>query len=240
MKSMGYILTLLAFLGYLLTGCQRSTTEVWDDTKTASRHVGRGLRSLGGKHGNSRQVSSREEFCWVDEQGRQRIGGPKDYVPLPDEDLADEIAMAEYATSLPYDEPGAEGSIIPGVESFQSPTQTPEMCRIFANIQFPYNSSLVKGEGNLRTAKNIAEYLKNHPRIYLFVEGHCDERGPEAYNLSLGARRSNVVRDLLIKEGSDPTKIFTISYGKERPLVRGHNEEAWTMNRRAEFKIYQR
>lgn len=82
--------------------------------------------------------------------------------------------------------------------------------------------------------------MRSHPNTYVFVEGHCDERGPEAYNLSLGAKRGNAVRNLLINEGVDPDHIFTISYGKERPLVFEHHEEAWAQNRRAEFKVYNR
>ena len=84
----------------------------------------------------------------------------------------------------------------------------------------------------------IAAYMKRNPGTYLFVEGHCDERGAEAYNLALGAKRSNSVRNLLIKEGVSPDNVFTVSYGKERPADFGHTEDSWAKNRRAEFKIY--
>jgi peptidoglycan-associated lipoprotein len=98
----------------------------------------------------------------------------------------------------------------------------------------------VKGDDNLQTLQNVADYMRSQPNLYVFVEGHCDERGPEAFNLALGSRRSNAVRNLLINAGVSPDNVFTISYGKERPLVLEHHEEAWGKNRRAEFKVYKR
>jgi peptidoglycan-associated lipoprotein len=65
------------------------------------------------------------------------------------------------------------------------------------------------------------------------VEGHCDERGPREYNLALGERRANAAKDYLCHKGVDCDKISTVSYGKERPEVQGHDPEAWAQNRRA-------
>ncbi|MBI3236675.1 MAG: OmpA family protein, partial [Chlamydiales bacterium] len=86
----------------------------------------------------------------------------------------------------------------------------------------------------------MASYLKAHPNVYLFVTGHCDERGPEAYNLALGTRRANYVRGYLVKNGVDANRIHTVSYGKEKPCDLRHNAEGWSKNRRAEFKIYEK
>jgi len=99
---------------------------------------------------------------------------------------------------------------------------------------------MVKGEQNLQIIHNIADFLRKHPNIYIFVEGHTDERGPQAYNLALGVRRANAVRNLLISEGINPDNVFTISYGKERPVILERHEEGWAKNRRDEFKIYER
>lgn len=242
MNATRYILLAAVMVCCFSSGCQRSKTEVWDDTKSASRQVGKGLRSLGGKHGNARPAASREEFSWENEGDRRNkvtYAQPTDYIPLPDED-GDELAMIDCANAMPYDEPGGMNSPIPGIEAFRCAADMPELRGIFKNILFPYNSNLVKGENNLRSIKECAEYMASHPRLYVFVEGHCDERGPEAYNLALGVRRSNAVRELLIKEGADPAKIFTISYGKERPCCPSHDEQAWSLNRRAEYKVYQR
>ncbi|MGE5196373.1 MAG: OmpA family protein, partial [Anaerolineae bacterium] len=90
------------------------------------------------------------------------------------------------------------------------------------------------------TIDKIASYLKEHKDTFIFVLGHCDERGPEAYNLALGSRRANTIRSLLVQKGVDLNQIHTISYGKERPIDAGHTPEAWQKNRRAEFKVYQK
>jgi peptidoglycan-associated lipoprotein len=69
------------------------------------------------------------------------------------------------------------------------------------------------------------------------IEGHCDERGTGEYNLALGERRANSAKKYLISLGIEPSRISTISYGEERPFDQGHNEDAWTKNRRAHFVI---
>lgn len=114
----------------------------------------------------------------------------------------------------------------------------PKIAGIFKNISFPYDSSLIKGQQNLATIANIADFMRRNPNYYLFVEGHCDERGADAYNLALGARRANAVRNALLQEGVNPDNVFTVSYGKERPLVYGHGEDFWGQNRRVEFKVF--
>ena len=84
----------------------------------------------------------------------------------------------------------------------------------------------------------MATYLKRHKNTYIFIEGHCDERASEAYNLSLGTRRANYIRNVLIKYGVNPQQIYTASYGKERPEELGHGQKVWAKNRRVAFKIY--
>lgn len=71
----------------------------------------------------------------------------------------------------------------------------------------------------------------------LLVEGHCDERGTEQYNLALGDRRANTVRDYLMTLGVDGSRIRTVSYGEERPFEEGHDESAWAQNRRAHLVL---
>jgi len=82
-----------------------------------------------------------------------------------------------------------------------------------------------------------ANWLKNYPGITIRIEGHCDERNTREYNLALGERRANAVRDYLVFLGVAPERIRTISYGEERPFAVGHNESAWKLNRRAHFLI---
>lgn len=78
--------------------------------------------------------------------------------------------------------------------------------------------------------------LKNQKSVRIQVEGHCDERGSNEYNLALGERRARAVMDFLVSEGVPAEILSTISYGEERPAVQGSTEEAWAKNRRAEFK----
>lgn len=82
------------------------------------------------------------------------------------------------------------------------------------------------------------EWLKEHPGIHVLIEGHCDERGTVEYNLNLGQKRADAVREYLILKGLDPSTLHTISYGEERPESDGHDESAWTQNRRVQFLVY--
>ncbi len=85
-------------------------------------------------------------------------------------------------------------------------------------------------------AKN-ANWMLRYSTVLILVEGHCDERNTREYNLALGDRRSNSVRDYLVSLGVDATRIRTISYGEERPFALGATEEAFRLNRRAHFVI---
>jgi peptidoglycan-associated lipoprotein len=82
-----------------------------------------------------------------------------------------------------------------------------------------------------------ATWLKTHPDLNLLVEGHCDERGTEQYNLALGDRRANSAKDYLVTLGIDSSRIRTVSYGEERPFDEGHDEASWAKNRRAHLVL---
>ncbi len=87
--------------------------------------------------------------------------------------------------------------------------------------------------GDAEILKENATFLKKYSKVKIQIEGHCDERGTIEYNLALGERRANNTKQYLISLGISSDRISTISYGKERPLDPGHNEEAWAKNRRA-------
>jgi peptidoglycan-associated lipoprotein len=82
-----------------------------------------------------------------------------------------------------------------------------------------------------------ARYLRERRAIRFTIEGHCDERGSERYNLALGDRRANAAKDFLVAQGIDSSRIDTISYGKERNFCSEHNEECWQLNRRAHLVL---
>ena len=111
---------------------------------------------------------------------------------------------------------------------------------VFANagvkaVYFDYNSYALRPDA-LSTLKVNAEAFKGTlANYYIQIEGHCDERGTQEYNLALGEKRALAARDYLIKLGVSGDRIITISYGEEDPADPGHTESAWALNRRAEF-----
>ena len=82
-----------------------------------------------------------------------------------------------------------------------------------------------------------ASWLKDHPTVKLMIEGHCDDRNTEEYNLALGWRRANAAKAYLVSLGVDAGRVGMISYGEERPFAECHNESCWSQNRRAHFVI---
>jgi peptidoglycan-associated lipoprotein len=103
-------------------------------------------------------------------------------------------------------------------------------------VYFDYDSSVLKASEKPKVAA-VADYLKANPTKAVRVEGNCDERGTEEYNRALGERRALAVREELIRLGIDPTRVDTISYGKDRPVAMGHDEAAWKQNRRDDFVV---
>lgn len=225
---------------FLATSCTRNVDEVWEDTKSCGRHFVKGVGALKGKREGSRQIRCKDEFLqWQSDMPCEEYQ-ESEFVSIPGEQRCNDVAMADFVAPQPSESPGDPGSSIPGISAFSDPATISHLSSIFSNIHFEYNNNLVKGRENCEIVHRIANYMKSQKNTYIFIEGHCDERGPEAYNLALGTRRSNAVRAMLIQEGVNPDNIFTISYGAERPLVLDSNEEAWSKNRRAEFKVYRR
>lgn len=85
--------------------------------------------------------------------------------------------------------------------------------------------------------QRYSEVLKTNSDVQILVEGHCDERGTEEYNIGLGEKRAQAVHDYLVNLGVSASRLKTISYGESRPKVDGHDEEAWAQNRRAHFLL---
>ena len=101
---------------------------------------------------------------------------------------------------------------------------------------FDFDSSVVKAADKPKVSA-VADYLKANSLTAVEIEGHCDERGTEEYNRSLGERRALALREQLVSLGIDPSRIDTISYGKDRPVDPGHDDSAWKQNRRGEFLL---
>ncbi|HXO19817.1 MAG TPA: peptidoglycan-associated lipoprotein Pal [Thermoanaerobaculia bacterium] len=105
-----------------------------------------------------------------------------------------------------------------------------------SDVYFQYDESSLTDEARDRLARN-ATLLKNQPQFQFTIEGHCDERGTSEYNLALGERRANAVRDYLGSLGVGAERLHTLSYGKERPVCTTHEESCWSQNRRAHMIV---
>ena len=101
-----------------------------------------------------------------------------------------------------------------------------------SDVYFAFDSFNLSAESRAILAGN-AEVLQANPDAMITIEGHCDERGTEEYNLGLGERRASSAKSYLVSLGVSASRIKTISYGEERPFQWGHNENAWSQNRRA-------
>jgi peptidoglycan-associated lipoprotein len=118
----------------------------------------------------------------------------------------------------------ATSNIVPGSEQ---DLQQNVGDRVF----FDTDKSSINAEGQA-TLQKQAKWLAQYPNVTITVEGHCDDRGTREYNLALGERRAQAVRNALVALGVQANRVKTISYGKERPAVMGDNEAAWAQNRR--------
>jgi peptidoglycan-associated lipoprotein len=105
---------------------------------------------------------------------------------------------------------------------------------VLGDIFFNFDSSALSTEAQEQLKQNAA-WLKSHAGQSATIEGHCDERGTDEYNVALGERRAVSAKQYLVTLGVGDSKLTTVSYGKERPFDPGHNEEAWAKNRRDHF-----
>jgi len=104
------------------------------------------------------------------------------------------------------------------------------------DIPFEFDSATLTEEAQ-EILRQKAEWLQNNSQVAATIEGHCDERGTNAYNLALGDRRAESAKTFLKNLGIASSRLTTISYGEERPVDPGHNEDAWAKNRRGHFII---
>jgi len=112
-------------------------------------------------------------------------------------------------------------------------TQDPAALAAYT-VHFKFDSAVVQDKEQANIA-SVGQALTADVNAKLLIEGHCDERGTEEYNRSLGERRALALREALAKNGIDAMRIKTISYGKDKPVDTGHDEAAWAKNRRGEF-----
>lgn len=213
-KMKSSVITLLLLLA-MLTGCGSSSNTT---TVRSQNHKLKGIWD-GDADESMAQNSFDDEFMSLEEQ-----------------DL--HMRFADAAIPQPNEIPGTPGSGIPSLDQFKRALAG--LAEIFQNIHFNTDEYVVRTREDTQIIDRVANYLKSHPNTYVALGGHCDERGSESYNLALGTKRSNYVRTLLVQRGVDSNKIHSISYGKEQPEALGHTPEAWAINRRVEFRIFEK
>ena len=126
-----------------------------------------------------------------------------------------------------------EGSITETVGSgIVSGSQEDLIVNVGDRVFFGYDSSDLDSDA-LELLQDQVAWLKQNSDVSVVIEGHCDERGTREYNLALGEKRAQAVKNYLIGLGINPDRVSTISYGKERPAVVGSNDGAWAQNRRS-------
>ncbi|MFZ4394543.1 MAG: OmpA family protein [Kiritimatiellia bacterium] len=149
--------------------------------------------------------------------------------------IGDEALNGNGPTSIP--DPNADTGDRPMSGKPWSECRTVDANAVFAAVRFAYDSFILPPQENAKI-DDVAKFLAENPDRVVNVDGHCDERGSNEYNLSLGEQRAQSVRTYLIATGIDASRIQTRSFGKEKPLDPGHSEAAWAKNRRGEFVIY--
>lgn len=157
------------------------------------------------------------------ETTQQGVGQQKDMAQQPkDQEKVSEKKLDAKVESVESKDKGAEY-----VESKESP---------FSDILFDYDQYTVK-DTYKQTLQSVSSWMAKNSSARLSIEGHCDERGTNEYNLALGDRRAKAVMDYLVGLGVAAGRIDVISYGEERPTCKEQNEDCWAKNRRAHFTI---
>jgi peptidoglycan-associated lipoprotein len=133
-------------------------------------------------------------------------------------------------------EPPAETVAAPPEIKEEVPPPAPEPAVSLDPIYFDFDKSNLKPDASATLDKN-AEWLSKNSTAKIRIEGNCDERGTNEYNMALGERRANSAKQYLLKLGVSAERLSTVSYGEEKPVDPGHDEAAWIKNRRDDFKV---
>ncbi len=159
--------------------------------------------------------------------------------PAPKAAVPEEKSPTEVAVQAPEAKP-AETGAVPEAKFAEAEVRQDASAAAQAtalqDIYFDFDQSAIR-EDSKKLLNDDADWFRKNPAAKVTIEGHTDERGSSEYNLALGQRRARTTRDYLVAVGVAANRINTISYGKERPFVPGHDESAWTWNRRAHFVL---
>ncbi len=160
---------------------------------------------------------------------------PDEAVKAPEKPLMEEtIEMKEEVieeVEIPADEMVREEDMASQEMSAE------EMARqVFQDILFDYDKYDIRAEAR-QTLDSVASFLNDEKDLTIAIEGHCDERGTNEYNLALGEKRSKATKNYLVSLGTSPERITVVTYGEEKQLCMDHTEDCWQLNRRAHFVV---
>ncbi|MDO8605239.1 MAG: peptidoglycan-associated lipoprotein Pal [Phaeospirillum sp.] len=146
------------------------------------------------------------------------------------------VALVAACESAPSDTgaKGGTGQTTPAVstgKSIVAGSKEDFVANVGDRVFFDFDKSSLRADAKASLAKQVA-WLKQYPNYSMTIEGHADERGTREYNLALGEKRANSVKEFLVANGVAVARVKTVSYGKERPVALGSNEAAWSQNRR--------
>ena len=164
------------------------------------------------------------------------VGCPKKKPAMPDETL--EVETQPVGPTTEVEEPTTPP--MSDIEETGIPEDLAELNRIarergwFDDVYYDYDKFDLRSEARTQLAAN-ASFMKDNSELLFTIEGHCDERGTNEYNIALGQRRAAAAKDYIVSLGVEDSRLRTISYGEERPFCTESNEGCWQSNRRAHF-----
>ncbi|MEI9476220.1 MAG: peptidoglycan-associated lipoprotein Pal [Deltaproteobacteria bacterium] len=209
-KSLSVTILILCCLALILTGCPKKTVMKEEPSVTKAAEAAAAAASAAERERAAKQEAEQRALREKELKAREEAAMKSE-------------AQKEFEKSLVAKKyPGIEGEVL---ES-----------KLLKDISFDFDKYDIRPQ-DASILKGNAALLAKYPNMKIQIEGHCDERGTIEYNLALGERRANSCKNYLISLGISKDRISTISYGKERPMDPGHNEEAWTKNRRAHTVI---
>ncbi len=248
-----FMLIFVAFAGIVFTGCPRAAREMIEEAESAMSDA----RKAGAPDYAPEEYKSAEESLIVAHKqfdnrkysaARSFAITARDQAVLArdrarERKLATDAggrAVAAEGEDLAYNVPSLYGEEELGAgEDVTFPDEaTREQVKIavLKDIHFDFDQYYITEDARAVMVDN-ARWMNEHPSAKIRIEGHCDDRGAEEYNLALGEKRAEAAMNYLIRLGISPSRLSTISYGESLPIDSGHNEAAWTMNRRAHFAI---
>lgn len=217
------IFILILCLGLFLGGCPKKTVVVNREQPSVQKSEEASRLEAERAAREAKEAKEAKEVKEAKEAKERELARIKEEEARIKEEEAKKPIGGELEKSLvAKKERGIEGEV------FES--------KLLKDIHFNFDKYDIRREDE-EILKENAAWLKKNPKMKIQIEGHCDERGTVEYNLALGERRANNTKRYLVSLGISTDRITIISFGKERPLDPGHNEEAWAKNRRAHIVV---